>query len=129
MKRFCKSVIAIYSDDALRHSNTSDINRLLDKGDEAGFFGCIGSIDCMHWHWKNCPSSWRGMFHGRSGIPTEILEAIADKSTQVWHFNFGSPGPVNDQNVLDKSPLFANAVCGKAPLVNYSVNGNNYEYA
>ena len=129
MKRFCKSVIAIYSDDALRHPNTSDINRLLDEGDEAGFPGCIGSIDCMHWHWKNCPSSWRGMFQGRSGIPTVILEAIADKSTRFWHFNFGSPGAVNDVNVLDKSPLFANAVRGEAPRVNNSVNGNNYEYA
>ena len=37
---------------------------------------------------------------------------------------------VNDVNVLDKSPLFSNAVRGKAPRVNFTVNGNAYgEYA
>jgi Plant transposon protein len=129
MKRFCNAIIAVYSEDALRPPNAADLNRLLDEGNEAGFPGCIGSIDCMHWHWKNCPSSWRGMFQGRSGIPTVILEAIADSKTRFWHFNFGSPGSVNDVNVLDKSPLFENAVRGEAPRVNFTVNGNPYEYA
>jgi hypothetical protein len=35
-----------------------------------------------------------------------ILEAIADHSTRLWHFNFGLLGPLNDINVLDQSPLF-----------------------
>ena len=87
VRRFFKLVITIFSDDTLRHPNECDINRLLDEGDEAEFPGCIGSIDCMHWHWKNCPNSWRGMFQGRSGKPTVILEAIVDKSTRFWHFN------------------------------------------
>ena len=48
MKRFCTAVNAVYSADALRHPNLEDINRLLDEGRDAGFPGCIGSIDCMH---------------------------------------------------------------------------------
>jgi hypothetical protein len=128
MKRYCRAIIAIYSADALRHPNVDDINRLLDEGCAAGFPGCIGSIDCMHWEWKNCPSAWKGMFQGKSGVPTVVLEAIADHRCRFWHFNFGSPGTLNDLNILDRSPLFDKAVRGEAPLVNFSVNGNEYKY-
>jgi hypothetical protein len=46
----------------------------------------------MHWEWKNCPSGWKGMFQGKSGVPTVVLEAIAENRCRFWHFNFGSPG-------------------------------------
>lgn len=70
------------------------------------------------------------MFQGRSGIPTVILEAIADSKIRFWHFKFGLPASVNDVNVLDKSSLFENAVHGEeAPCENFIVNGNPYEYA
>ncbi|KAI2505163.1 Plant transposon protein [Fragilaria crotonensis] len=129
MKRFCVAVNELYEADALRHPTIDDINRLLDEGKDAGFPGCIGSIDCMHWEWKNCPSSWKGMFQGRSRRPTVVLEAIADHTCRFWHFNFGSPGSLNDINILDRSPLFHNAVKGEAPQVAYTVNGNHYRYA
>jgi hypothetical protein len=106
-KRFCEAVIAIYSEDALRHPTLDDINQLLDKGQAAGFPGCLGLIDCMHWEWKNCPLSWKGMFQGKGGVRTMILEAIADHSTRFLHFNFGSPGSLNDINLLDRSPHFS----------------------
>ncbi|KAI2493494.1 Plant transposon protein [Fragilaria crotonensis] len=81
MKRFCHSVIEVYGDEALlRHPHAVDIGQLLDKGCAAGFPSCIGSIDCMHWEWKNCPSSWKGMFQGKSGVLTVVLEAIAENS-------------------------------------------------
>jgi hypothetical protein len=129
MKRFCKAVNEICSSIALRHPTIDDTNCLLNKGRDSGFPGCIGSIDSMHWEWKNCPSSWKGMFQGKSGRPTVVLEAIAHHSCRFWHFHFGSPGSLNDINVLDRSPLFYNAVNGEAPQVNYVVNGNRYCYA
>lgn len=125
MKRFYNAIIAVYSEEALRPPNAADLNRLLDEGNKAGFPGCIGSINCMHWHWKNGRRSWKGMFQGRSGIPTVILEAIADSKIRFWHFKFGLPASVNDVNVLDKSSLFENAVHGEeAPCENFIVNGN-----
>jgi len=129
MKRFCHAIIAVYGEEALRYPTIDDLNRLLDEGKATGFPGCIGSIDCMHWEWKNCPSSWKGMFQGKSGVPTVILEAIADQSTRFWHFNFGSPGSLNDICVLDRSPLFFNAVQGEAPRVDFTVNGNEHSVA
>jgi Plant transposon protein len=129
MKRFCNAMGEVYGPTVLRHPNAVDIGRLLDEGCDAGFPGCIGSIDCMHWKWKNCPSGWKGMFQGKAGVATIVLEAIADNSCRFWHFNFGAPGALNDVNVLDRSPLFDNAVRGEAPAVNFTVNGHDYKHA
>jgi len=41
------------------------------------------------------------------------------------HF-FCAAGSNNDINVLDQSPLFTDVVQGRAPTVQFSVNGNNY---
>jgi hypothetical protein len=36
----------------------------------------LGSVDCMHWEWRNCPSAWKGMFIGHGKHPSMILEAV-----------------------------------------------------
>ena len=69
------------------------------------------------------------MFQGKSGVPTVVLEAIADHRCRFWHFNFGSPGTLNNLNILDRSPLFDNAVCSEAPRVEFVVNNNTYTCA
>ena len=129
MKNFCLAVNAMYADEALCHPTMQDINRLLDEGEAAGFPVSIGSIDCMHWEWKNGPSGWKGMFQGKSRTPTVVLEAIVDHSTRFWHFNFGCPGSLNDINVLARSPLFHNAVRGEAPRVDFTVNHHQHSQA
>ena len=32
--------------------------RILDASNAAGWPGCLGSLDCVHWAWKNCPSAY-----------------------------------------------------------------------
>ncbi|ETV69632.1 hypothetical protein H257_14654 [Aphanomyces astaci] len=128
LKRFCVALDQVYGVTVLRAPNDEDLNRLLDEGVQAGFPGCIGSIDCMHWQWKNCPSSWKGMFQGKEGVATVVLEAIADHRGRFWHFNFGTPGALNDIKVLDRSPLFHNAVNGTSPRVIWSLNGHEYNF-
>ena len=77
MIRFCAAIEGIYAGNALRKPSIEDINRLLNESYKQGWPGCIGSIDCMHWTWKNCPSAWAGMFTGKEGKPTVVLEAVA----------------------------------------------------
>ncbi|KAI5323857.1 hypothetical protein L3X38_032930 [Prunus dulcis] len=66
----------------------------------------IGSIDCMHWQWKNCPTAWQGEYGNRKGQKSIILEALASFDTWVWHAFFGVVGSQNDLNVLGQSPVF-----------------------
>ena len=92
LKRFVKVVIEVFGDEYLRSPNTNDLARLLAKGKERGFPGMLGSIDCMHWKWKNCPIAWHGMYSGHVHEPTIILEAVASYDLWLWHAFFGLPG-------------------------------------
>ncbi|XP_039790858.1 uncharacterized protein LOC120656739 [Panicum virgatum] len=92
-----------------------------------GFSGMLGSIDCMHWAWKNYSIAWRGQYtRGDKGAPTMILEVVATHDLRVWHGYFSIVGANNDINVLNHSPLFIQALKGEAPQVHFSVNGTQY---
>ena len=73
MKRFCRAIVEIFAEQYLRSPTASDISRLLHVGEQHGFPGMLGSLDCMHWKWKNCPTAWAGQYTGRCGSPTIIL--------------------------------------------------------
>jgi hypothetical protein len=85
LRRFVKVVIDVFGEEYLRAPNESDIHRLLALGDERGFPVMLGSLDCMHWRWKNCPSSLQGQFSGHHHTPTIILEAVASQDLWIWH--------------------------------------------
>ncbi|KAL3618490.1 hypothetical protein CASFOL_037572 [Castilleja foliolosa] len=126
MKRFCRAIIEIFVEQYLRTPTGNDIARLLHIGKTRGFPGMLGSLDCMHWEWKNCPTAWAGQYIGRSGAPTIILEIVADYDLWIWHAYFGLPGTNNDINVLESSHLFHNLQQGIAPPANYVIQGKEY---
>uniref|UniRef100_A0A0D3DN25 DDE Tnp4 domain-containing protein n=1 Tax=Brassica oleracea var. oleracea TaxID=109376 RepID=A0A0D3DN25_BRAOL len=113
-------------DEYLRRPTPEDLQRLLDVGEVQGFPGMIGSIDCMHWEWKNCPTAWKGQYTCGSGKPTIVLEAVASQDLWIWHAFFGLPGTLNDINVLDRSPVFDDILQGRAPKVKFKVNNHTY---
>jgi hypothetical protein len=82
LKKFVKAVVSIFFEEYLRSPNNKDIARLLADGDRRGFPGMLGSIDCMHWKWKNCSMAWKGQYTGHVHESTFILEAVA--SYDLW---------------------------------------------
>ncbi|KAK9922537.1 hypothetical protein M0R45_030999 [Rubus argutus] len=122
----CQGIVAIYSREYLRAPNAVDLRRLLAKADKGDFPGMIGSIDCMHWQWKYCPSGWAGEYSGRKYFPTIILEVVASYDIWIWHAFFGVSGACNDLNVLAQSPLFDKLTGGHVPQVLYQVNKIDY---
>jgi hypothetical protein len=127
LRKFVRSICEIFGAEYLRSPNEEDTARLLNIAEQRGFPGMLGSIDCMHWKWKNCPTAFQGMYCGHVKEPTIILEAVASTDLWIWHAFFGLPGSLNDINVLHRSPLFDRLAQGKAPAVNYMINGHNYD--
>ena len=58
VKNFVQCVNEIFGPHYLRKPTPEDIQQLLEIGEARGFPGMLGSLDCMHWEWKNCPVAW-----------------------------------------------------------------------
>ncbi|KAK2421786.1 hypothetical protein QL285_032376 [Trifolium repens] len=127
LERFVRGVNEVFGAEYLRRPNNNDVDRLLQMGEARGFPGMLGSIDCMHWEWKNCPVAWKGQFcRGDHGKPTIMLEAVASQNLWIWHAFFGVAGSNNDINVLNQSNVFNDILEGQTPTVQYIVNSHPY---
>ena len=69
VKRFAVGIVQVFGEEYLRSPNAEDVARLLAMNKARGFPGMLGSIDCMHWSWKNCPKAWHGQFHCQKRVP------------------------------------------------------------
>jgi hypothetical protein len=78
VKRFAVAIVNVFRSTYLRAPNAQDTTRLLEFNADRGFPCMLGSIDCMHWSWKNCPAACHGQFKGYKKDPTIVLEAVAD---------------------------------------------------
>ena len=59
LKKFVKEVVNVFSEEYLKSPNSNDIARLVAVNEKHEFLGMLGSIDCMHWKWKNCLTAWK----------------------------------------------------------------------
>ena len=60
VEHFVEGIINLFGDEYLRRPTPADLERLLYIGEQRGFPGMIGSMDCMYWEWRNCPTAWKG---------------------------------------------------------------------
>jgi hypothetical protein len=109
LKKLCR---LIYQSDDLRErffrkmtqldaQNAANLHR-----EVHGIEGMVGSLDCMHVGWKNCPVAWQGQYQsGKEGYPSLVLEAMADYNLFFWHASFGWAGTLNDLNIWEGSEL------------------------
>ncbi|XP_071687480.1 uncharacterized protein [Rutidosis leptorrhynchoides] len=128
LKNYCKCIIHMFSREYLRKPTEGEVRRLHAKHLEMhGFPGMLGSLDCMHWSWKNCPVAWQGHYHrGDHEGPTIMLEVVASYDMWIWHAFFGPAGSNNDINVLNESDLFEDLLDGRAPEVRYTINTHKF---
>jgi Plant transposon protein len=96
-----------------RNMTRADTKRVLALHEEQhGVPGMLGSVDCMHVSWKNCPYEWQGSWMGKHDNPTIVVEAACDHNLWFWHASVGYPGALNDINVFDLSSLSKKMVDG-----------------
>ncbi|XP_021995599.2 uncharacterized protein LOC110892757 [Helianthus annuus] len=124
------SIIDLYGARYLRTPTWDDLQKICEvHSAEHGLLGMIGSLDCMHWHWDNCPTAWRGQHtRGDQKGPTVILQAVASQDLWVWSAYFGVVGLCNDINVFEQSPLLEDCISGRALKASFYANGNYYPH-
>lgn len=105
--QFVRTVKDCFSGEYLRCPTSQDMESIvaLHKHGKHKIPGMLGSLDCMHMLWKNCPKAYAGQFKGKEKKPTVVLEAACDYNLWFWHASFGHPGSLNDINILNLSPL------------------------
>jgi hypothetical protein len=105
-KEFDEMMVSLYTKEYLRTPTPNDIKSIVTLHKHVhGVDGLLGSLDCTHTYWKNCPAAWKGQFKGRNPSPSIVLEAACDYNLWFWHLSYGHCGCLNDINILNRSPL------------------------
>nr|XP_043633044.1 uncharacterized protein LOC122604215 [Erigeron canadensis] len=106
LDHFCDAIIKLYGQEYLRRLTQHDVARKFEAHEAKHHIpGMLGSIDCTHIEWRNCPRRICGF-----GMPF-----------------FGAPGSNNDLNVLNQFDLYLQEILGTAPDSSFSVNGRDYK--
>ncbi|XP_038719863.1 uncharacterized protein LOC120012503 [Tripterygium wilfordii] len=64
LNKFCENILVLYKDQYLRTPTMNATMQLMEENAARGFPSMIGSLDCMHWEWRGCPSAWKGQYLG-----------------------------------------------------------------
>jgi hypothetical protein len=98
--------------------------------EQHGIDGMVGSLDCMHVSWKNCPVAWQGQYQGKEKYPTLVLEAMCDYNLYFWHHEFGMAGTLNDISIWDLSGLhkaFVDGTFTEQIDFPFTINGEQFD--
>jgi hypothetical protein len=93
-----------------------------------GVPGMLGSLDCLHVPWKNCPYQWQGSWKGKEKTPTIAIEAACDANPWFWHATLGHPGAMNDINIFDLSTISTKMIDGTLDDIDepFEINGEQF---
>ncbi|XP_021737189.1 uncharacterized protein LOC110703711 [Chenopodium quinoa] len=87
--------------------------------------------DCLQ-HFVEGVISKFGQEYLRRATPSDVELLLRESNVRgfpdlwIWHAFFGTPGSLNDINVLQWPPMFDDICEGRAPEVSFNVNGNRY---
>ena len=72
---------------------------------------------------------WAGKFKDRSGMRSVIAEAVAEHDMYFWHVCLGSPGSLNDIQVLNRSTIISAYMESPAVSIKYTIGDTEFEGA
>ncbi|GJX28129.1 putative harbinger transposase-derived protein [Tanacetum coccineum] len=87
------TLYVVFLDGRIQETTAADIQKTYELHEQKhGLPRMLGSIDCMHREWRNCPKALHGQFKRKDHkYPNLMLEAVADQKLWNWHAYFGVP--------------------------------------
>jgi hypothetical protein len=82
-----------------------EFEKLKETYTKLGFPGCIGSIDCTHIAWDNCPVGYTNLNTGKEGYPTVSFEVVADHHRRILNCSNYFFGSASDKNIVRNDPF------------------------
>lgn len=122
-ERFINFIVIEYGPVYLGQLSPEELERLLQEQQQRGLPGCYGSLDCTHFRWSGCPTAFHGSYLDRNKVISINAEAVAGKDGRFSHAFIGSPGSLNDINVLGRSTFLNHHA--SLPHVAYSLQTDN----
>jgi hypothetical protein len=86
----------------------------------------MGALDCAHITVFRLSKRLHGQFKsGRNKWTSRQLEAWSSNDLYIHHAYFGSPGAMNDLNVMHNSPIFDSLTSGNLVYPKFTINGHD----
>eukprot|EP00961_Rhodomonas_salina_P007304 98627-Rhodomonas_salina.1 len=96
---FTAKMVTLYDEFIVTPTSKEQIDRVTSVYKMHGLPGCVGSIDCCHVPWENCPAMWRSLYQGKEGHPTISYELVADHCRSILATTPGHMGSWNDKTI------------------------------
>ena len=97
-----------------------------------GLPGCLGSIDCVHLVWNNCPVGITSQCKGKEKVPTLAFQVVVSHTRKILSCSQAFYGTVNDKTIcrydsVVKRMRKLNDLYGNKIWHCYDMNGNKIE--
>jgi len=61
-KLLLQFIVRRWRETYLRLPNQAELKKTMERNSQRGFSGCMGSLDCTHWEWHQCPTGTAGAY-------------------------------------------------------------------
>ena len=123
---FCNFICRTYGPEYLGRWGEEELKKEMEVNAKRGFPGMMGSIDCTHWKWRNCPIAWQGMYQDRNRNRSIVAEAIAGHDMYFFQAFVGLPGSLNDINIMNQTTMQKNYMNSIAIDHKYNIGGGEF---
>ena len=82
------------------------LQKVLKEFELIGLPGCVGSMDCTHARWLQCPKGEKHNSKGKEGYPTVAFQVVVSHSRRVLSVSPHYLGNINDKTIC-KNDIFS----------------------
>ena len=80
-------------------NSPSEFRHILGQYEIGGLPGCLGSIDCVHLVWSNCPAAVLSQCKGKEKTPTVAFQVVVSHTRKILSKSQLFYGTINDKTI------------------------------